>query len=120
MCFWRIANCPKRKLVLVGDGSERSNSITRPTVGLVERVHFRGEVSHLVAMQSIAESRLVVIPSRQEAFGIIAVEAMALGKPVVATHVGGLPEDSRGRGRTVGRARRPPGYVRGHRKHLKL
>src|SRR5258708_18891392 len=40
----------------------------------------------------MAAADLVVIPSRQEPFGLVALEAMALGKPIVATRVGGLPE----------------------------
>jgi glycosyltransferase involved in cell wall biosynthesis len=40
----------------------------------------------------MATGSVVVIPSRQEPFGLVALEAMAMGKPVVATHVGGLPE----------------------------
>jgi glycosyltransferase involved in cell wall biosynthesis len=33
-----------------------------------------------------------VVPSREEPFGLVALEAMAVGKPVIATRVGGLPE----------------------------
>src|SRR5260370_24732140 len=40
----------------------------------------------------MASADLIAIPSRYESFGIVALEAMALGKPVVATRVGGLPE----------------------------
>lgn len=40
-----------------------------------------------------ASSDIVVVPSRwQEPLGLIAIEAAACGKPVVATRVGGLPE----------------------------
>lgn len=40
----------------------------------------------------IAASDVVVMPSRWEGFGLVAVEAMRLAKPVIASNVGGLPE----------------------------
>jgi len=50
----------------------------------------------------------VVVPSFwQEPYGLVAAEAVALGRPVVAFAVGGLPEACGGRGRLV-----PPGDVR--------
>ena len=40
----------------------------------------------------LSEWDIAVVPSRDEPFGLVAAEAMAAGVPVVATHVGGLPE----------------------------
>lgn len=54
------------------------------------RVEFLGSVPSAAAL--MARSDLVVVPSLSEAFGLVAAEAMALGRPVVATRVGGLPE----------------------------
>ncbi|HEY6083809.1 MAG TPA: glycosyltransferase family 4 protein, partial [Nitrospira sp.] len=58
--------------------------------GLTERVHFAGFQDptgpYFAAMD------LYVQPSLNEAFGIAVVEAMAMGKAVVASRVGGLPE----------------------------
>ena len=39
----------------------------------------------------LCRSKLLCIPSRWEGFGLVAIEALALGKPVVAANVGGLP-----------------------------
>jgi glycosyltransferase involved in cell wall biosynthesis len=74
-----------------GDGPDRGRleGLVRE-LGLQGRVSFHGDVAdvdaHLWAMD------LVLIPSLFESFGLTAVEAMALGKPVVASRVGGLSE----------------------------
>ncbi len=54
------------------------------------RVEFLGSVPSAAALMARAD--VVVVPSLSEAFGLVAAEAMALGRPVVATRVGGLPE----------------------------
>jgi glycogen(starch) synthase len=81
------------RLVLLGDGPERG-SLERlaTTLGLNGRVLFPGQVEHQQVATWIRDSCAVVVPSRLEPFGLSALEALALGKPVVATSAGGLPE----------------------------
>jgi glycosyltransferase involved in cell wall biosynthesis len=67
-------------------------------LGLTERVHFAGwlEREDVTALQGAAD--VVVVPSRigadgsREAQGLSVVEAMALGKAVIATKTGGIPD----------------------------
>jgi glycosyltransferase involved in cell wall biosynthesis len=59
-------------------------------LGLREQVHFLGRSDDVPAMT--AQFTLAVIASRHEGFCGVAVEAMALGVPIVATAVGGIPE----------------------------
>lgn len=59
-------------------------------LGVADRVRFAGERSDVPDL--LAATDLLLLPSWREAFGRIAVEAMALGVPVVATDVGGPAE----------------------------
>ena len=58
--------------------------------GIAERVHFAGFQESVASYLSTLD--LYVHPSLKEAFGLAVVEAMAMGKAVVATMTGGLPE----------------------------
>ena len=69
--------------------------------GLSEVIGITGEISHADMLQRLAEATLVIQPSRQEGFGMTAAEAMALGKPVLASDAGGLPETLGEAGRVV-------------------
>jgi glycosyltransferase involved in cell wall biosynthesis len=80
-------------LILIGDGPERGalESLAHQ-LGLNGAVEFRGALTHRETLKVMATSCALVVPSRQEPFGLVALEAMAMGKPVIATLVGGLPE----------------------------
>jgi glycosyltransferase involved in cell wall biosynthesis len=81
---------PSTRLMLVGDGPDRGMlEALAVSLGVSDRVRMTGETTdvagHLVAAD------VVVVPSRNEGMGRVVVEAMALGVPVVATAVGGIP-----------------------------
>jgi glycosyltransferase involved in cell wall biosynthesis len=74
-------------------------AVARPAVdrlsrrhGVEHRVHIRGHVSRDELPRVFWNSDVLVMPSRLEAFGVAAIEAMAAGIPVIATRVGGLAE----------------------------
>ena len=73
-------------LTFAGDGPLRSRLEGR------ERVHLLGRVPHDEIPRLLAESRVLAQPSLVEPLGQALLEAMACGRPVVATRVGGPPE----------------------------
>ncbi|MDI3270624.1 MAG: glycosyltransferase family 4 protein, partial [Bacillota bacterium] len=78
-------------LLLAGSGPEEGKLRRQiRQEGLEERVSFLGFLSSLAPFYDAIE--LLAVPSRQEGLGLAALEAMALGKPVVASRTGGLAE----------------------------
>jgi N-acetyl-alpha-D-glucosaminyl L-malate synthase BshA len=89
--FRRIRQRLRAKFVLIGDGPVRPDiEQLAAEYGLLDDVMFAGEQQDLVQWLSVAD--LFLLPSAQESFGLAALEAMACEVPVVASHVGGLPE----------------------------
>ncbi len=80
---------PETRLVLVGDGPERSRleQLAAASDNL-SRVTITGAAGDVAPF--LAASDVVIAPSRNEGMGRVLVEAMALGKPVVASRVGGV------------------------------
>ncbi|WP_026962492.1 N-acetyl-alpha-D-glucosaminyl L-malate synthase BshA [Alicyclobacillus herbarius] len=79
------------RLLLVGEGPElgAARELVRG-LGLEERVHFLGKQDDVVPLYQASDLFLLV--SEKESFGLVALEAMACGVPVVGTTAGGIPE----------------------------
>jgi glycosyltransferase involved in cell wall biosynthesis len=82
---------PRTKFVIVGRGDlDASLKDTVKRGGLEKRVRFLGFREDVAALLSLMD--IFVLPSLSEGLSIALLEAMAAGKPVIATNVGGNPE----------------------------
>lgn len=80
------------KLVLVGSGNQRDYQHLAQALGISDKIRFLGRVPGDTLRLLFSSCDLFVLPSRLEGFGAVIVEAMAAGKPVVATAVSSIPE----------------------------
>jgi glycosyltransferase involved in cell wall biosynthesis len=96
--FSSIYSCaPYIHLAMVGKAvfpheQEYQRALVSATVaaGMAHRVHFTGERRDIPAILHAAD--LLVLNSHEEPFGLVLIEAMSCGTPVLATRVGGIPE----------------------------
>ena len=84
---------PRARLVIAGNGAIREQ-LERQAAdhGLSHAVDFVGWVAPDRVPGLLNDATVVMIPSRSEGFGLVALEAALMARPVVATRVGGLPE----------------------------
>jgi len=84
---------PRAVLGVVGDGPELP-SLKRLArkLGIESRVHFLGAIPDERLLEEYRKAYLFVLPSLQEGFGIVFLEAMACGLPIVALRNGAVPE----------------------------
>jgi glycogen(starch) synthase len=89
-----VTQFPGIRLVIAGDGVERNSLMRRASaLGVEEHVDFPGWISPESIAGLINSCTAMIIPSRwREAFGNVALQAMQMGRPVIASNVGGLPE----------------------------
>ncbi|MCD4526944.1 glycosyltransferase family 4 protein [Nocardioides sp. cx-173] len=85
---------PDAELSIFGDGTAREELHTlSERLGLQSSVRFHGRVSDEELSDGYRDARLTVVPTRDlEGFGLIALESLAVGRPVIVTNVGGLPD----------------------------
>ncbi len=84
---------PQVRLLIAGDGPERVRlRAVCLALGLKDRVTFVGEADRTRVRELLAGCELLVLSSWSEGLPIVALEAMASGKAVIGTEVGGIPE----------------------------
>jgi len=84
---------PHVRLELIGDGPQSSKY--RQLIqeeALEDRCFLAGRLSHYQVLQKMHKSWVVVVPSRYDSFPYVVIEALAVGVPVIASQVGGIPE----------------------------
>lgn len=81
------------QLLLLGSGDDlpRLQQLAQ-TLAVTQRVHFSTEFSRKHLASCYAAADIFALPSTGEGFGLVFLEAMAFSKPVIGTHVGGIPD----------------------------
>ena len=88
-----VQKVPNAKLIVAGKGVEREKlEKLAINLKLEGKVIFTGFVSEDEKWDLLKRCDVFVLPSIVEAFGIAVIEAMACGKPVIATRIGPFPE----------------------------
>jgi glycogen(starch) synthase len=88
-----LGTCPDVRFVIAGKGPEAGNLRRQAeALGVADRVSLIGFISDEDRNKLFRIANAAVFPSLYEPFGIVALEAMALGCPVVVSDVGGFSE----------------------------
>jgi glycosyltransferase involved in cell wall biosynthesis len=93
--FAQLVKLAPRKALLriAGDGPELSRlQALAEKLGITEQVEWLGAMPNSEIAEFYQNLDVVVVPSRQESFGVTAVEGSACARPIIASRVGGLPE----------------------------
>ncbi len=81
------------ELVIIGDGPESQRLRALSTeLGVSNMVHFAGRCGEQLTLEQIRDADILVLPSFMEGLPIVLLEALALGTPVIASRVAGIPE----------------------------
>lgn len=83
-------SCADVTLKIGGDGQERRRlEALTGELNISRKVHFLGSLSREEVLEQMQKCDAFVLSSKYETFGVVLIEALALGKPVVATKCGG-------------------------------
>jgi glycosyltransferase involved in cell wall biosynthesis/peptidoglycan/xylan/chitin deacetylase (PgdA/CDA1 family) len=87
-----VRECPEARLSLVGEGDGRAAfEAQAKRYGIADRVQFLGGQYGADLYQSFREATVFVLPTFNDSFAMVVLEAMASGLPVVTTPVGAIP-----------------------------
>ena len=88
-----LAATPEAKLIIVGKGGEKAALEEKAKqLGISHKVYFTGYLADQDLLRLYKCADVAVFPSLYEPFGIVALEAMASGTPVIISDTGGLKE----------------------------
>lgn len=87
-------DCPELKLILVGRTAGYYEVLKKLSVdsGVANKVHFFENIPHSCIHYFFEKAKAFVLPSFEEPFGIVILEAAIFGVPVIGSNVGGIPE----------------------------
>jgi glycosyltransferase involved in cell wall biosynthesis len=89
----RLKDLPKFEVQIIGDGPLRAELQSQiKSLGVGERVQLLGWLPEARVYDAIAASRAMVLSSFAEGLPVVIMEALAMGRPVVATAIAGIPE----------------------------
>jgi len=89
--FANISKAVDSRLILAGDGPDAPVAREMAQqLGILDQITFVGVVDRVAPL--LARADLLLLPSSTESFGLVALEAIASGVPVIASDVGGIPE----------------------------
>lgn len=84
---------PGLRLTLVGDGELHGQiEAAIASTGLGDRIHLAGWQDEAGVKQALANATALILPSFAEGLPVVVMEAMAAGRPVIATTIAGVPE----------------------------
>jgi len=88
-----VRRFPDFVLEFVGDGATRASCEGLAVqLGVAKNCIFTGFLSHPEVLSRMAGAWATIVPSRNEAFGLVNIESMALGVPVIGSNTGGTAE----------------------------
>jgi len=84
---------PTLRLVIVGNGPNESHlKKLTADLNLTEYVTFTGSLPPCEVQQLMKQAKVFILPSVEEGLGVVLLEALACGTPIVASKVGGIPD----------------------------
>ena len=84
---------PEMKLIITGEGVQRPECEELvQSLGITESVIFSGAQSQEQVAESMRKAKIFVLPSIEEGLGVVLLEALSSGTPIVASNVGGISD----------------------------
>ena len=84
---------PESQMIIAGEGPEKPALVKQvQSMHLNKTIRFTGQVEPDNVSELINSTTIIIMPSRREPFGLVAVQAGQMARPVIATRIDGLPE----------------------------